>query len=630
MNQAKRHVVVLAISLLFMAPGCGDESMEDEPPVANPSYYTLGGSPACGTVLGSWDGTSAYSNGQNTGTGWSCAGTGAYGYQYQCVELVMRHFKQKWGVSWTVGYAKYTLDKAPSSSVETFKNGDAAHPPVPGDMLVWGDGTYGHVALITEVTASSVKVLEQNVKGGGTATFTYDGKTVGGRWGSWHPLGWAHAKANKSAPPKKKVACKFYKQNPSGLHKITAGSDLKVEIDFTNTGNFTWERDTSKGISNPAHVELWPCDKVGKPLTSDSPFYHSSWINRRRITALNPSIQKTVAPNQTARFVFTLRAPSSTGVKRFYVIPTLAGKAYKDDCFAGAHFYLDVQAKSCAGSSSQACGPCSGGTQTRSCSKGVWSGWSSCKGAGCTPKSTKACGTGGTQTCDTKCKWGTCLGSKCSGASSQACGPCKGGTQTRTCSNGVWSGWSSCKGAGCTPKSTKACTGGTQTCDTKCKWGTCVASGLTKGTAKVYRFIWNGTKGGKAKRDHFYQLISTTPSGYKIENNGKPVFLSSKTSQSGKLIKLWRLYMGGNCMDHYYTVDTKEKNTLVAQGWKLDNPDNIGYCSASQATGTTPLYQTYSANLCDHFYTVNKAERDLSITNGYSTSIRTICYLWSP
>ena len=562
MTKAKLQAIALAASLLFIAPGCGDET-EDEPPVANPSYYELGGSPACGTVLATWDGTSAFSNGQNMGTGWSCAGTGAYGYQYQCVELVMRHFKQKWGVSWTVGYAKYTLDKAPSSSVETFKNGDAAHPPVPGDMLVWGDSTYGHVALITEVTASSVKVLEQNVKGSGTATFSYDGKTVGSRWGTWHPLGWAHAKANKSAPPVKKVSCKYFKQNPSGQHKITAGDALKVEIDFTNTGNFTWERDAAKGISNPAHVELWPSDKDGKPLTSDSPFYHSSWINRRRITALDPSIQTSVAPGQTARFVFTLRAPDSAGVQRLYVIPTLAGKAYKDDCFAGAHFYLDVQAKSCAGSSSQACGPCKGGTQTRTCSSGVWSSWSSCKGAGCTPKSTQACGTGGTQTCDSKCQWGSCTG-----------------------------------------------------------------PALVK--AKVYRFIWNGTKGGQAKRDHFYQLISTTPSGYTIENGGKPVFQSAANSQGGKLIKLWRLYMGGNCMDHYYTVDPKEKDTLVAQGWKLDNPDNIGYCSATQVTGSTPLYQTYSANLCDHFYTVNKTERDLSITNGYSTSIRTICYLWSP
>jgi len=314
-----------------------------------------------------------------------------------------------------------------------------------------------------------------------------------------------------------------------------------------------------KGVSNPKHVELWPCDAKGTPLGSDSEFYHSTWKNRRRITSLDPSIQKTVAPNQTARFVFTLRAPNKPGINRLYVIPTLAGKAHPASCFNGAHFYFDVKPNSCSGASSQACGPCSKGSQTRVCSNGVWSGWSACTGAGCTPKSSKACGSGASQTCDNKCQWAAC-----------------------------------------------------------------------KGTTKVYRFIWNGIKGGQARRDHFYQLISTTPPSYTIENSGTPVFLTSGNSQSGKMAKIWRLYMGDNCLDHYYTIDTKEKDSLVAKGWKLDNPNNIGYCSVAQTTGSTPLYQTYNANLCDHFYTVSKAERDLSIKNGYNTSVRTICHVWSP
>ena len=56
--------------------------------------------PACGTALASFDGTDARSNAGNTGTGNSCAGVGgiAGGLQYQCVELVMRHFKRKWDV----------------------------------------------------------------------------------------------------------------------------------------------------------------------------------------------------------------------------------------------------------------------------------------------------------------------------------------------------------------------------------------------------------------------------------------------------------------------------------------------------------------------------------------------------
>jgi len=379
-TRVPRAALVVAC-LFWLAAGCGEEPAEPADPV-NPSYDPFGTALPCGTVLATWDGTNAHSNGANTGTGASCAGTGAYGYQYQCVELVMRHFKTKWGLSWLVGSARYTLDKAPAGQVDTYKNGDAAHPPVPGDMLVWGDGTYGHVALITGVTQSSVSVIEQNVQGSGQATFSYDGKTVGGRWGSWKPLGWAHARANKSATPQ--AACTFYKQQPSGpgATKITAGDTLKVEIDFTNTGNFTWVRDKTKGVSSPSHVELWPADSKGAPVTSDSAFYHASWINPRRITSLDPSIQKSVGPGQTARFVFTLRAPDSPGIKKFYVVPTFGGKAHPSSCFAGAHFYLDVQARSCAGASSRKCGTCNKGSQSRTCAGGTWSAWSSCKGAG--------------------------------------------------------------------------------------------------------------------------------------------------------------------------------------------------------------------------------------------------------
>jgi len=156
--------------------------------------------PACGVALASFDGTTAYSNAANTGTGISCGGVGAYGYRYQCVELVMRHFKTKWGLRW-YGNAKDLLNNAPAATVDVRWNGDGAHPPVPGDMVVWRNGTWGHVALVTAVRAGSIDIIEQNVAGNGRATLPWNGSTIGARWGSWVPAGWAHAKANTSSPP---------------------------------------------------------------------------------------------------------------------------------------------------------------------------------------------------------------------------------------------------------------------------------------------------------------------------------------------------------------------------------------------------------------------------------------------
>ena len=198
---------LLCCSLLISACGptpIGAEPTGDPSVVVNPSAFTTfsGSMPACGKSMASFQGTVAYSNGANTSTGYSCAGVGAYGLQYQCVELVMRHFKTNWGLRW-YGNAKHLLANAPKSTVDVYSNGDGAHPPVPGDMIVWTKGTYGHVALVTGVTGSSVTIIEQNVKGSGSATLPYDGKSVGARWGSWVPAGWAHARANTAggAPP---------------------------------------------------------------------------------------------------------------------------------------------------------------------------------------------------------------------------------------------------------------------------------------------------------------------------------------------------------------------------------------------------------------------------------------------
>lgn len=183
-----------AISLL--AGGCAATSSGLDDDELYPDIgETKGGLSQCGTPLISWNGTTAYSNGANTGTGYSCAGTGDYGLQYQCVELVMRHFKKSWGLRW-YGNAKDLLNNAPTSKVDVYENGDAAHPPVPGDMIVFGGGPYGHVALVTQVTDTSVTIIEQNVKSSFTRTLQRDGGDISAGWSGWWTMGWAHAKDN--------------------------------------------------------------------------------------------------------------------------------------------------------------------------------------------------------------------------------------------------------------------------------------------------------------------------------------------------------------------------------------------------------------------------------------------------
>ncbi len=164
---------------------------------ADSAWYAL----PCGAVLASFDGTNAYSNGAYTGTGTACNGYGAFGLEFQCVELVMRHFQTHWGLSW-LGNAADLLANAPRDAVDVFYNGDGAHPPMPGDMITWNDTPWGHVALVTAVSSEGIEIIQQNVWGaGGIAVLPWDGATVYGPagWGWALPQGWAHAKANGAA-----------------------------------------------------------------------------------------------------------------------------------------------------------------------------------------------------------------------------------------------------------------------------------------------------------------------------------------------------------------------------------------------------------------------------------------------
>ena len=85
--------VVIGLATASLA-GCGAPEIEGGEPV-NPSYFESTSMPACNTALASFDGTTAYSNGNDTGTNYSYAGTGSYEYKYQCIELMMRHFTTK-------------------------------------------------------------------------------------------------------------------------------------------------------------------------------------------------------------------------------------------------------------------------------------------------------------------------------------------------------------------------------------------------------------------------------------------------------------------------------------------------------------------------------------------------------
>lgn len=121
--------------------------------------YSLGScssAPSCGTTMTTFNGVAAKSNGANQCTGNSCGGYGTYGSQYQCVELAQRYFAQLYGTTpiW-YGNAIDLCDTKPSGVSKTSN-------PIPGDLVVFNTGTYGHVAVIKSISGGTINVMEQN------------------------------------------------------------------------------------------------------------------------------------------------------------------------------------------------------------------------------------------------------------------------------------------------------------------------------------------------------------------------------------------------------------------------------------------------------------------------------------
>lgn len=121
-----------------------------------------------GTVVGEYKGVTAYSNGLDHGTD----GTpyGPYGYQYQCVEYVNRFYVVALGHSGYTcgsgnmrgcGHATTYYANAEALNLDAFPNG-ASTPPRADDILVFAGNTYGHVAIIRQVSPDGVRIIQQN------------------------------------------------------------------------------------------------------------------------------------------------------------------------------------------------------------------------------------------------------------------------------------------------------------------------------------------------------------------------------------------------------------------------------------------------------------------------------------
>jgi surface antigen len=144
---------------------------------------------------------------------------------YQCVELVERFLRVEGFGPAIPGNANQLYANAPSSSYDHHLNG-SGYLPVPGDIVVFGGGAFGHVAIVDQVTPGAVGVVEQNASPTGRSTLTLHGSTIGGEY-RMSVIGVLHAKADMTHPEPPSPASNSWQVAWNAGELWTTGADVK-------------------------------------------------------------------------------------------------------------------------------------------------------------------------------------------------------------------------------------------------------------------------------------------------------------------------------------------------------------------------------------------------------------------
>jgi surface antigen len=158
-------------------------------------FGAAGETQAIGSVIDTFCGIDAYQNGPSFE---HVENYGTFGYEYQCTELAYRFICEHYGLckkkEGAYGNAKawYGNTTHPVLGKLTRYPSGGKVAPQPGDVLVFGSGKYGHVAIVKDVIEAGdgtgvVVVLEQNVHAG---SHRYALSIAGGNYSIGGALGW--------------------------------------------------------------------------------------------------------------------------------------------------------------------------------------------------------------------------------------------------------------------------------------------------------------------------------------------------------------------------------------------------------------------------------------------------------
>jgi len=130
-----------------------------------------------GKVIDSYRGVNVYDNGllyfRSHGKHYGPDGY-YYGQKWQCVEFIKRFYRdaRQHRMPDGMGHAKSFFDPTLADGalntrrgLVQYRNG-STQSPKPDDLIVFTDTRYGHVAIVSQVAADSLEIVQQNILAG--------------------------------------------------------------------------------------------------------------------------------------------------------------------------------------------------------------------------------------------------------------------------------------------------------------------------------------------------------------------------------------------------------------------------------------------------------------------------------
>ena len=293
-------------SSLHITPNVGNSARQDQ----LESGLGSGGSRSSswGTAMDSFQGVVAYSNGSQSGVHSNArqteAGETRYGLKYQCVEYVNRYSVLANGTGNMIGTGNAIDYARPRGFGYTWiENKKDDNLPQLGDIIVFGGGSYGHVAIATNTSTSSVGIIQQNTDSVRSNIAVKDGKLQ--NWGSMTVLGWQtqNPSTASSKTPTVSTVVPPAQSTTSQTYTVRSGDTLwKIAEKQLGDGNRYPELAAWNSLANPSQLRVGqvlklsdPQQSTTKPKEEPTPIDNTQKEEALLCYAIEPTTKKSTA-----------------------------------------------------------------------------------------------------------------------------------------------------------------------------------------------------------------------------------------------------------------------------------------------------------------------------------------------